>query len=130
MRFPSESPAGQGRRSGPISVISGRSRTPPGDGMQPGIATQIRARGLGRVDSIRSFIDAVQAFGERLAAVHWGFLVLAAALGITNLALRSRGWQNILRAALPGELIRYRTTFGAYCAGVGVNAVSRPAPAI
>ena len=75
------------------------------------------------MDSIRSFIDAVQAFGERLAAVHWGFLVLAAALGVMNLALRSRGWQNILRAALPGELIQYRTTFGAYCAGVGVNAV-------
>ena len=75
------------------------------------------------MDSIRAFIDAVQAFGERLAAVHWGFLVLAASLGVMNLALRSRAWQNILRAALPGELIRYRTAFGAYCAGVGVNAV-------
>jgi len=79
--------------------------------------------GLGAVDSIRAFIDAVQAFGERLAAVHWGFLVLAASLGVANLALRSRGWQNILRAAFPGELIRYRTAFGAYCAGVGINAV-------
>ena len=75
------------------------------------------------MDSIRAFIDAVQAFGERLAAVHWGFLVLAASLGVANLALRSRGWQNILRAAFPGELIRYRTAFGAYCAGVGINAV-------
>ena len=73
--------------------------------------------------SLRGLIDAVQAFGERLAAVHWGFLVLAASLGFANLALRSRGWQNILRAAFPGELIRYRTAFGAYCAGVGVNAV-------
>ncbi|HMN99504.1 MAG TPA: lysylphosphatidylglycerol synthase transmembrane domain-containing protein [Miltoncostaeaceae bacterium] len=75
------------------------------------------------MDSIRSFVDAVNAFGERLAAVHWGFLVAAAALGIVNLALRSRGWQNILRAAFPGERIRYRSAFGAYCAGVGVNAV-------
>ena len=75
------------------------------------------------MDSIRSFIDAFQAFGERLAAVHWTFLLAAVALGLTNLALRSRGWQNILRAALPGERIRYRTAFGAYCAGVGVNAV-------
>jgi uncharacterized membrane protein YbhN (UPF0104 family) len=75
------------------------------------------------MDSIRSFIDAVEAFGERLAAVHWGFLVAAAALGVVNLALRSRGWQNILRAALPAEPIRYRSAFGAYCAGVGVNAV-------
>ena len=75
------------------------------------------------MNSIRSFIDAVEAFGERLAAVHWTFLLAAIALGICNLALRSRGWQNILRAALPDERIRYRTAFGAYCAGVGVNAV-------
>ena len=75
------------------------------------------------MDSIRSFFDAVQAFGERLAAVHWGFLAGAIALSVANLALRSRAWQQILRAALPAERIRYRTAFGAYCAGVGVNAV-------
>lgn len=75
------------------------------------------------MDSIRSFIDAVQAFGERLAAVHWGFLALAIGFSVSNLALRSRAWQQILRAALPAERIRYRTAFGAYCAGVGVNAI-------
>lgn len=75
------------------------------------------------MDSIRSFIDAVQAFGERLAAVHWGFLALGVAFSAANLVLRSRAWQEILRAALPDESIRYRTAFGAYCAGVGVNAV-------
>jgi uncharacterized membrane protein YbhN (UPF0104 family) len=75
------------------------------------------------MDSIRSFFDAVQAFGERLAAVHWGFLAAAIALSVANLALRSRAWQQILRAALPAERIRYRTAFGAYCSGVGVNAV-------
>ena len=75
------------------------------------------------MDSIRSFIDAVQAFGERLAAVHWGFLVAAIAFSVANLALRSRAWQQILRAALPEERIRYRTAFGAYCSGVGVNAI-------
>jgi uncharacterized membrane protein YbhN (UPF0104 family) len=73
------------------------------------------------MDSIRSFFDAVQAFGERLAAVHWGFLALAVGFSVCNLALRSRAWQQILRAALPQESIRYRTAFGAYCAGVGVN---------
>jgi len=75
-----------------------------------------------QMDSIRGFLDAVQAFGERLAAVHWGFLALAIVLSMTNLALRSRAWQQILRAALPRERVRYRTAFGAYCAGVGVNA--------
>jgi glycosyltransferase 2 family protein len=72
---------------------------------------------------LRSYIDAVQAFGERLAAVDWTWLALAVALGFLNLALRSRAWQFILRAALPEERIRYRTAFGAYCAGVGVNAI-------
>jgi uncharacterized membrane protein YbhN (UPF0104 family) len=74
------------------------------------------------VESFRAFADAVQAFGERLAAVHWGFLAGAVGLGLINLALRSRAWQAILRAALPGREVRYRTAFGAYCAGVGVNA--------
>ncbi len=44
------------------------------------------------------------------------------AFGLINLALRSHDWQAILRAALPGERMPYRTAFGAYCAGVGVNA--------
>lgn len=72
---------------------------------------------------LHSYIDAVQAFGERLAAVDWTWLALAVALGFLNLALRSRAWQFILRAALPEERIRYRTALGAYCAGVGVNAI-------
>lgn len=75
------------------------------------------------MDSLRAFIDAVQAFVERLAAVHWGWLGAAVLLSFANLVLRSRSWQQILRAALPGHRIRYRTAFGAYCSGVGVNAV-------
>jgi len=75
------------------------------------------------VNSLRGSIDALQAFGERLAAVHWGLLALAIGLGFLNLALRSRAWQQILRAAMPAERIRYRTALGAYCAGVGVNAI-------
>ncbi len=75
------------------------------------------------MNSIRGFIDAVQAFADRLAAVHWGWLAAAVLLSVSNLALRSRAWQQILRAALPDQPLRYRTAFGAYCAGVGVNAV-------
>lgn len=75
------------------------------------------------MDSLRAFADAIEAFFERLAAVDWRYLTLAAALGVLNLALRSRGWQNILRAALPDARVRYRSAFGAYCGGVGVNAI-------
>ncbi len=74
-------------------------------------------------DSIRGFVDAIEAFAARVAGVHWGWLAAAIGFSVLNLALRSRAWQQILRAALPGESIRYRTAFGAYCAGVGVNAV-------
>lgn len=74
-------------------------------------------------DSLRAFVDAVDAFLARLAAVHWTLLAGAVAFVVLNLALRARGWQGILRAALPGERIRLRTAFAAYSAGAGVNAV-------
>lgn len=75
------------------------------------------------MESLRGLIDAVEAFAARIAAVHWGWLALAVGLSVANLALRSRAWLSILRAALPADRLRYRTALGAYCAGVGVNAV-------
>lgn len=76
------------------------------------------------MESLRGFLDAVEAFGARLAAVHWGFLAAAVGFSLANLVLRARAWQAILRAAVAGrEDIPYRTAFGAYCAGVGVNAI-------
>lgn len=73
--------------------------------------------------SVRAFLDAAEAFVGRLASVDWRLLAAAAAFGVLNLALRARAWQNILRAALPVTRVRYRSAFGAYCGGVGVNAV-------
>ncbi|MCU0308209.1 MAG: flippase-like domain-containing protein [Thermoleophilia bacterium] len=75
------------------------------------------------MDSLRSFWDAVQAFWDRLAAVHWLPLVAAVGLHVLNLALRSRAWRAILRAAFPGARVPWRVVFGAYVAGVGVNAI-------
>lgn len=75
------------------------------------------------IASFHAFVDAVQAFAARLAAVDWRLLLAAVGLGVLNLALRSRAWQNILRAALPEARVRYRSAFGAYCGGVGVNAI-------
>jgi uncharacterized membrane protein YbhN (UPF0104 family) len=74
------------------------------------------------LESLRAFWEAVQAFGLRIAEVRWGLLAGAVGFSLANLALRSRAWQAILRAAMPGRPVRYRTAFGAYCAGVGVNA--------
>lgn len=74
-------------------------------------------------ESFRSFVAALEAFWSHLTAVDWTLLVAAAGLIVLNLALRSRGWQGVLRAALPGQRVRYRNAFGAYCGGVAVNAI-------
>ena len=76
------------------------------------------------MDHVHGFLDAAQAFLGHLAAVGWGALVLAALLHVARLFFRVVAWRNILRAAYPGVFIPFRGVFGAYAAGVGVNAVT------
>ena len=76
------------------------------------------------MDDVHSFLDAIQAFFGHLAAVSWGALGLAVLLHVVKLALRARAWENILRAAFPTNGVRYRSVFGAYVAGVGVNSLT------
>jgi uncharacterized protein (TIRG00374 family) len=75
------------------------------------------------VDSLESFWDAVQAFASALGSVAPGPLALAVAFQLANLVLRTRAWRSILGAAYPAENVRWPPIFGAYCAGVGVNAI-------
>jgi uncharacterized membrane protein YbhN (UPF0104 family) len=77
-----------------------------------------------RVDDVRAFLDATEAFFSALASVGWGALLLGVLFHVVRLALRVRGWQNILRASYPGERIPYGGIFGSYMAGVGVNAIA------
>jgi uncharacterized protein (TIRG00374 family) len=67
--------------------------------------------------------DAAGQFFSRLAALHWGPLVLALAFYGLNLLLRSRGAFNVLRAAYPGQRFLWRNVAGAYVAAYGANAV-------
>jgi len=76
------------------------------------------------VEDVRGFLDAVQAFFGHLAAVSWGALGIAVLLHVLKLGLRVRAWQNILQASFPGARVRYKSTFGAYVAGVGVNSLT------
>ncbi len=71
-----------------------------------------------------AFIEAVEAFVGQLTAVRW--LPLAVALGfhLLKTAARAQAWRNIIAAAYPERSVPFATTFGAYVAGVGVNAVS------
>jgi uncharacterized membrane protein YbhN (UPF0104 family) len=56
--------------------------------------------------------------------VRWEFLALALALHFVRLGFRAIAWRAILRASYPGERIRFRSVFGAYMAGVGINSIT------
>jgi uncharacterized membrane protein YbhN (UPF0104 family) len=75
------------------------------------------------MDDVRAFLDASEAFFKAFAAVAWGALFLAVGCHVVRMLMRARAWQNILQAAYPEEKVRYWSTFGAYMAGVGVNAI-------
>jgi uncharacterized membrane protein YbhN (UPF0104 family) len=73
---------------------------------------------------VGAFFHAVAVFFHHLTEVKWSALGLALACHLIKLLFRARAWQNILRAAYPGLRLKYRSTFGAYVAGVGVNSVA------
>ena len=75
------------------------------------------------MDDVRAFLDASEAFFRAFAAVAWGALLLAVAFHVSRMFMRARAWQNILQAAYPETKVGYWNTFGAYMAGVGVNAI-------
>jgi uncharacterized membrane protein YbhN (UPF0104 family) len=73
---------------------------------------------------VGAFFHAVRVFGGHLAAVHWSFLAVALGLHFGKLVLRAIAWRAILRASYPHARPRFRSVFGAYAAGVGVNSVA------
>jgi len=72
---------------------------------------------------VSSFFHAVGVFFHHLAAVKWQFLALALLFHLIKLVFRAIAWRTILRATYPGERVRFRSVFGAYLVGVGVNSV-------
>jgi uncharacterized membrane protein YbhN (UPF0104 family) len=72
---------------------------------------------------LASFFDAVGKFFSSLAEVQWGPLALGLACFGVYLALRSRAYFNVLRAAYPDARIRWREIWGAYVAAYGFNNV-------
>jgi uncharacterized membrane protein YbhN (UPF0104 family) len=72
---------------------------------------------------VGEFFHAVRVFGDQLAAVRWQYLAIALGLHLLRLALRAYAWRTILRASYPGSSVRYRSVFGAYVAGVGINSI-------
>lgn len=66
---------------------------------------------------------AFRVFFDHVRAIAWLPVAYAVACQSLKLAVRSRAWRNILAAAYPDTRVRWRSVFGAYAAGVGVNAI-------
>jgi uncharacterized membrane protein YbhN (UPF0104 family) len=69
------------------------------------------------------YFHAVEVFFHHLTAVRWEFLALALACHVAKLFFRAGAWRAIVDAAYPAARLKYRTAFGAYVAGVGVNSI-------
>jgi uncharacterized membrane protein YbhN (UPF0104 family) len=66
---------------------------------------------------------AFRVFFGHVQAIAWLPVAYALACHCLRLGARSRAWRNILAAAYPESKVRWRSVFGAYVAGAGVNAV-------
>ena len=71
-----------------------------------------------------AFLHAIQVFFDRLAAVSWGALGIALLFHLLKTVTRTIAWRNVVAAAYPDSEVPTRGLFGAYVAGVGVNAVA------
>ena len=68
-------------------------------------------------------IHAFSAFFDHLRAIAWKPVLLALVCLLAKTAMRTRAWRNILAAAYPDSTVRWRSVWGAYVAGAGVNAI-------
>jgi glycosyltransferase 2 family protein len=72
---------------------------------------------------VHTVLDAIQAFLDYLASVQPLPLAIAIGCHIVKTMCTSRAWRNVLAAAYPQERVRWLPIYGAYIAGVGVNAI-------
>jgi uncharacterized membrane protein YbhN (UPF0104 family) len=93
----------------------------------PALATAAVAGSAAHHPSIGStvdgLLDSAGTFVSQLANLSWVSLVLGLALYALYLLLRSRALWGALRAAYPGERIRWRDVWGAYMVGYAINNV-------
>ena len=68
-------------------------------------------------------LDGIDAFFDQLTSIEVLPMLLAILAHIAKLACTSMAWRNILAAAYPNQHVARLPIFGAYLAGVGVNAI-------
>ncbi|HEY1567726.1 MAG TPA: lysylphosphatidylglycerol synthase domain-containing protein [Solirubrobacteraceae bacterium] len=74
-------------------------------------------------DTITNFFSSAGTFFSQLASLSWLPLLLGLACYSLYLLLRSRALFNAVRAAYPGQSVRWRDVWGAYMVGYAVNNV-------
>jgi uncharacterized membrane protein YbhN (UPF0104 family) len=72
---------------------------------------------------VRGFVHAAEIFVDQIGSIDPRWLLLAIGCHLLKTACRTRSWLNILLAAYPDAGLRWRGVYGAYVAGVGVNAI-------
>jgi uncharacterized membrane protein YbhN (UPF0104 family) len=80
-------------------------------------------RNSGKLTAVDGILDAARAFFDGLYSVKWGPLGLAILCHLLKVTARTRAWRNVVQAAYPATDVRWRAVYGAYVAGVGVNAI-------
>src|SRR3954471_7450278 len=65
----------------------------------------------------------IRVFFHHLADVGWPYLGAALLCQFVKLGCVSRAWRNIIAAAYPESVVRWRSVWGAILARVGVNAI-------
>ncbi|MGH3132955.1 MAG: lysylphosphatidylglycerol synthase transmembrane domain-containing protein [Gaiellaceae bacterium] len=68
-------------------------------------------------------LDGIDAFLDQIGSVEVTALLLAVLCHLLKMGCTSRAWRNVLAAAYPRTPVRWRDVYGAYLAGVGVNAI-------
>jgi uncharacterized membrane protein YbhN (UPF0104 family) len=79
--------------------------------------------GTSIASTISQLLDSVGKFFSQLANLSWLSLLIGLACYSVYLLLRSRALFNAIRAAYPGEPVRWRDVWGAYMVGYAVNNV-------
>lgn len=72
---------------------------------------------------LSQILHALDVFVDHFRSIGWSSLAAAAGLHLCKMGARTRAWRNILAAAHPEAVVRWRGVFGAYAAGAAVNAV-------
>jgi uncharacterized membrane protein YbhN (UPF0104 family) len=72
---------------------------------------------------VHHVLQALRVFFQHFEDISYRALAFGIACHLVKTACTSRAWRNVIAAAYPGERVRWRSIYGAYLAGIGVNAI-------